>query len=1371
MNRLRRSLSIFLVLAVVLSGMVFPAVAADTPVATTLQIYRDGEALTGGTDTVSVPKTGSTTYTYSAKVLDQNGEDYGATPIISIEPVGDADREVQIDGNGTQLVVKKDATSGSQYKVTAVCGSMRAEIIVTIQGVEIHWPTVTVKPCVYGVEWDEAIEVGNDGYAMENGQRVNGAFEPTNNSIRPFVNSGYTLRFRFTDEDDGRYPVMKMYDADISPRPITITAGSAAKGYDGTPLTEDTWTADGAAAVDEVSSVTVTGSCTDAGSSDNVPSNAVIVDTKYGFDVTRNYTITYANGKLTVSPKSIEDAVTEVTGLGSYEYTGEEIKPEPTVTVDGETLVEGKDYNVVYTSNVNCGEATAKIVGINNYTGTKEAKFLIVRKLPEQNKDYKVTLPSTCAYGDEPDVRVEALHDGLGEVTVRYNGKTDRPASAGEYEVTLDFAEGDNFSAATGVPCGTIKVEPRTIGIDYAHSTLAVADKTYNGRRDDVVLSGELAFTNVVAGDILTAGKDYTFVGKYSQTDAGDAPVMITVTMLNGNYILSNSSFGILAKILPVQTELGIRAGDAAYTGKPYDEAKISTSANVPDVPEYIYYADENGSKGALLSSVPTDAGAYWVEAHLDASDNYSAATSEAVQFHITKVPLTIKANDRIITYGDEPGDYSAEFTGLVNGETESVISSLHYACSYEQYGNAGVYTVTPQNAQSANYDITYESGKLTVEPKTVGLRWTGGGTQYYDGTAKHVTAEATGTVSDDVLAVTVTGGTQTEIGSYTATAAALTGAKAANYELPEDKTQAYEIVAALTDLAVAPETVTAEIDGLTIKLVGYKSDAEEIVLTAEGASVEGDTLTIHGVTYTIDRSGVTTVPAAVEIGNAEVSVAKSADADETVTDAILAAVGSAATRCEGMNAAAAERLAKTGDTMPEGAVKAEVKIVLHVQPKSFADDVLKLSIEPEIQYIYRDAANAQIGEIRTEKLRSGDLKAPVTLQVNLPDGFAPNIAKHYLAGGAERLPVTMTGTVASWQQSSFSDVDLMVDSRSTTITFRFADGSEQTIDYSAEDIGKAFPTDSKSGYTFSGWTIGGTTYKSLTDEALNALNGAAQTAEPSFTQNSGGGSGGSSGGGSGVTAYTITATAGLGGRISPAGRVSVQSGKDKTFTITPDDGYAVDQVLVDGKSVGAVTSYKFTNVKAAHTIEARFTESAEAPQTGFDDVHAGDYFCDAVDWAVKNGVTNGLSRTLFGPNETCTRAQTVTFLWRAAGSPAPQSAGNPFNDVASADYCYDAVLWATENGITNGISATSFAPNAVVTRGQVVTFLWRAASQPKASASSTFTDLADGAFYREAVLWAVEKGITNGKTGSTFAPDEGCTRGQIVSFLYRAAK
>ena len=334
------------------------------------------------------------------------------------------------------------------------------------------------------------------------------------------------------------------------------------------------------------------------------------------------------------------------------------------------------------------------------------------------------------------------------------------------------------------------------------------------------------------------------------------------------------------------------------------------------------------------------------------------------------------------------------------------------------------------------------------------------------------------------------------------------------------------------------------------------------------------------------------------------------------------------------------------------------------------------------------------------------------------------------------------------------------------TITFNGNGGtpsvtSMTTIDQKLPEL----PTATHSGrYSFDGWYTAASGGTKITTATVFYENTAVY-AHWTYI-----GGGGSSGGGGGYTYHTIRAIFGLNGSISPSGWTSVRHGWDQTFTITPDKGYAVAKVLVDGKSVGSVKSYTFKNVTKDHTIEVVFMKANGNPQTGvFVDVAEGSYYEEAVDWAVKNGITTGTGNNYFTPDGICTRAQAVTFLWRVAGSPTPKTEAMPFEDVLDGSYYYEAVLWAVENGITVGTSATTFSPELTCSRAHIVTFLWRAANSPSVKTDNPFTDVAADAYYIDAVLWAVKHKITVGTTLSTFSPDEGCTRAQIVTFLYRA--
>ena len=260
---------------------------------------------------------------------------------------------------------------------------------------------------------------------------------------------------------------------------------------------------------------------------------------------------------------------------------------------------------------------------------------------------------------------------------------------------------------------------------------------------------------------------------------------------------------------------------------------------------------------------------------------------------------------------------------------------------------------------------------------------------------------------------------------------------------------------------------------------------------------------------------------------------------------------------------------------------------------------------------------------------------------------------------------------------------------------------------------------------------------------------------------------------GTGVTTYPITVNSAKNGDVT-ASHKSASKGALVTLTVTPDKGYVLDTLTVlDGKDKEIKLTekngkYTFTMPASKVTVEAMFKAAGNNP---FTDVPAGSYYEDAVIWAMDKGITTGTSATTFNPNGICTRAQAVTFLWRAAGSPAAKSAVMPFADVKVGSYYYDAVLWAVENGITKGTSDTMFSPDATCSRAQIVTFLWRANGSPAVSGNSAFTDVASDAYYAAAVAWAEKNGVTGGIGNGLFGSGNNCTRAQIVTFLYRTMK
>ena len=331
------------------------------------------------------------------------------------------------------------------------------------------------------------------------------------------------------------------------------------------------------------------------------------------------------------------------------------------------------------------------------------------------------------------------------------------------------------------------------------------------------------------------------------------------------------------------------------------------------------------------------------------------------------------------------------------------------------------------------------------------------------------------------------------------------------------------------------------------------------------------------------------------------------------------------------------------------------------------------------------------------------------------------------------------------------------------TLTMKYNDGATADITYNvASGTTITLPTPAhRSGYTFNGWYDGSKFYAAGASYKVSAT--ATLNASWSYI---------SSGSSSYDPTYSVTVDKTENGSVTVSPK-SASKGSTVTITVKPDSGYVLETLTVTDKNGNELTlkdkgdgKYTFTMPAGKVEVKATFMED-NSVLNFFYDVPNDAYFYEAVKWAVKSGVTNGLTDTMFGPYESCTRAQIVTFLWRAAGSPEPKTASS-FTDVPVSTYYAKAVAWAVENGITNGMTETTFAPNATCTRGQSVTFLYRAL-KGTASGSANFTDVKSDAFYADAINWAVANNVTNGTSNTTFSPNADCTRAEIVTFLYRA--
>jgi len=254
-------------------------------------------------------------------------------------------------------------------------------------------------------------------------------------------------------------------------------------------------------------------------------------------------------------------------------------------------------------------------------------------------------------------------------------------------------------------------------------------------------------------------------------------------------------------------------------------------------------------------------------------------------------------------------------------------------------------------------------------------------------------------------------------------------------------------------------------------------------------------------------------------------------------------------------------------------------------------------------------------------------------------------------------------------------------------------------------------------------------------------------------------------------SSYTITATANANGSISPSGSIIVTENSSSTFTIKPNVGYAVADVLVDGVSVGAVKEYTFTHIKANHSIEASFVDDSQYKH--FDDVNPNQWYAEAIDYVVRAKLFQGVSETTFAPNDSMSRAMLVTVLYRLEGYPATTGT-NPFTDVAAGKWYTDAVIWASEAGIINGYNAKSFGPSDPITREQMATILYRYAVYKgyDITATNDLKDFSDAKnvsdWALQSMKWAVGEGLIVGRTPTRLVPGGDATRAQCATILMR---
>ena len=508
---------------------------------------------------------------------------------------------------------------------------------------------------------------------------------------------------------------------------------------------------------------------------------------------------------------------------------------------------------------------------------------------------------------------------------------------------------------------------------------------------------------------------------------------------------------------------------------------------------------------------------------------------------------------------------------------------------------------------------------------------------------------------------------------------------------------------------------------GVTSPKPGFGAHSGQVSTTITGGLFSSDPSAYVPATHHVEDSGNGSYPFAVKEGaKSDATIIVTAATNAAVSDTIesgdkakIEAVKDKA-NVEGMVAAIRDdkkaAIAKAADVTDEqlagkNMIETEITVKVEAKAADLAKGKLTFEASPVATVKVNGTATGTTVPVTNDMLNG----QPITVKLPLPAGFTPKQIKHISS-----------------------------------------DGSVEYFLKTAKRGAKLFTVDSDNCAVFT-----------ITKFSTFELSGTVTYVEPSYYSGS-----------SSDPTYSVTVDKTENGSVTVSPK-SASKGDTVTVTVKPDSGYVLETLTVTDKNGNELTlkdkgdgKYTFTMPTGKVEVKATFMED-NSMLNFFYDVPNGAYFYEAVKWAVDKGITNGLSDTMFGPYESCTRAQIVTFLWRAAGSPEPKTASS-FTDVPASAYYAKAVAWAIENGITNGMTETTFAPNATCTRGQSVTFLYRAL-KGTASGSTNFTDVKSDAFYTDAINWAVANNVTNGTSNTTFSPNADCTRAEIVTFLYRA--
>ena len=1064
------------------------------------------------------------------------------------------------------------------------------------------------------------------------------------------------------------------------------------------------------------------------------------------------------------------DGQSEKATLTENSWQGLAVNENTITYTKGGTPLEAAPTNAgEYTASITLGDATASVV------------YTIAKAAPTAS-DFTFAAPSPLTYdGNAKTATVEPNTgiNGMGAVTVKYfkNGAETEPKDAGDYTVKVSVAEGANYNATTD----DLTTDGWKFTIGKATQTITVpTDKTIvkDGIAEDI---SDWATVAGVTGGSAPGTLSYTLDGSY------------TGVALKGNQLTVDSSVatGTTITIKVTAEETGnYNKEEQTFTVKVADKNTATvTITGLPDTvtygQEFILAASQTGDTGTsgkwswdcdqeyfklvapnantetiTLQAIKTGTPSKGITATYESGTHKGSVTVNAVveKKEVTVSGITAENKEYDGGTNATVNASGAIITGKETGDDLTVSVSAGSTFDSADAGSRTVTlgTLTLDGTSAGNYTLA-TSGNQTTATANITVR---------DLTVKPNSGQSKsyGTTPDPVLAYTSTGTVTGETAAFDGVLSREAGEDVGQYDITKGSLALKDsgtFKATNYNLVLDTAVVTFEI---TKGTYGGSAPTKTVNILKNYAGVQTGTLTAADF--------FTTAPAEAKITNAVPNAASS----------------------NMMSIAGADSSGNfTYDSKTNITAASDESWTVTISSKNYTDITAMLTFS----LVDRTNAGVTISGVPTSKTY-GDADFNLTASATTP---GTNGTWTWVSGDSTVLQVTGSSAAATVKVLKAGSatitakyesdttmgeqttapitvgkrvITVTADNKSMTVngtlpTFTVTYGNLPSGVQAADIFGPlASASTTTDGKTIGSFDITVTTPVLKTEARANYEVGA--VTKGTLTVNPRSSSGG--GGGSSVSTYSVTVDKTENGSVSVSPK-SASKGNTVTITVTPDKGYVLETLTVLDKNDKEIKltekngKYTFTMPASKVTVKATFMDD-NTMLNYFVDVKTGDYFYNAVLWAVQEGITSGTDATHFSPNASCTRAQIVTFLWRAAGSPEPKNMSN-FKDVPADSYYAKAVAWAVENGITGGTGDGKFSPNATCTRAQAMTFLYRASGSPAVIGSATFSDVAANAYYADAVKWAEKDEITGGIGGGLFGADNDCTRAQIVTFLYRA--